>query len=123
MRMTAWVRSLVGCVAWRLNSRLQMGWMAAVFMACVGQPVCADDPVERLGEISGRVTLVGKVPRAKVADSTGQRKLLLQVSRRTRGVRYVVAFLEPHEKRPSGKTREAPLPVITIDQIDHVTDP
>ena len=80
------------------------------------------------GRISGVVVYQGEIPKQRVADDGGERRMLLEVDRKTRGLRYVVAFLGPAQSatvRTDSAKRVANerLPPVVIDQRDHTFVP
>ena len=78
---------------------------------CVGQSAHSEES----GVVEGTVTFMGEVPLSRVVDDAAQRRELLSVDRRTKGVRYVMVYLD----RPGVKSDDPPKEQVIIDQIDH----
>jgi plastocyanin len=65
------------------------------------------------GTLEGQVTYSGEVPKADVLDEAGRRRDLLQVDRRTKGVRDVMVSLLAPPSEPGDRKTE------TVDQFEH----
>jgi plastocyanin len=78
------------------------------------------------GSVEGIVTFYGEIPKARIADDAGVRRDLLEVDRKTRGLRYVVAYLTPlnalSNRQPESQSLSARALVI-VDQQDHAFVP
>jgi len=87
------------------------------------------DGAENAGAIEGVVTYSGDVPVSKVRDNAGQQRKLLAVDRRSRGLRYVLVYLEQEPSiRPDSDDsevgeKEAVSKPIVIDQFEHTFEP
>ncbi|MEW6158378.1 MAG: hypothetical protein AB1813_13160 [Verrucomicrobiota bacterium] len=72
------------------------------------------------GCVTGTVISPQSSPKARVADDSGLFRDLLEIDRATRGVRYVLAFLEPNKQTPAQHPRSIlsgnKLPSLKIDQ-------
>lgn len=111
------------CTHWILSILLS-GCLSLQAVAAEAPP--EDRPVDPdgTGSIFGVVRYEGEVPKARFADDTGRRRDLLEVDRKTKGLRYVAAFLvlkEPKESSPS-KTPKS-LPPVVINQEEHTFVP
>ena len=79
----------------------------------------------RKGSIEGVVTFSGDVPVSAVPDDAGERRKLLAVDRKSRGLRDVLAYLErsdapgPDSPGPEARAPKSSPPRIIVDQIDH----
>ena len=58
---------------------------------------------DSLSGMEGVVTFRGDVPLARVADESGQHRVLLQVDRKTQGLRYAVVYVKTVGAREEGQ--------------------
>lgn len=76
------------------------------------------------GSVEGVITYRGKVPKARVADEVGHRHNLLDVDRKTRGLRWAVVFLIPKDVKVGNKqASQIPRKPAVIDQQEHMFVP
>ncbi|REJ89456.1 MAG: hypothetical protein DWQ34_19565 [Planctomycetota bacterium] len=97
--------------------------LLVIFICCVqacGQQVAAAESAS----ITGTVKYTGEVPQLKFVDNGGVRRELLEVDRRSSGLRYAVVYLlgEFPEKGDSSADASDEEPVL-IDQIDETFEP
>lgn len=83
----------------------------------VGLCFCAQHGArsEEDGVIGGVVRYTGEVPKSRVKDEAAQRRDLLTVDRKTKGVRDVMVYLES----PAVKAGERPKKPVVVDQLEH----
>jgi plastocyanin len=71
------------------------------------------------GRIEGLVTFSGKIPKSAVADDAGERRELLRVDPRTRGVKDVVVWLTPAGQATQSVAVASNTAPAVMDQLDH----
>lgn len=86
-------------------------WMAIALCCC--SPHCAGS--EEDTGVAGVIKFVDAVPKSRVKDGAGQRRDLLTVDRKTKGVRDVMVYLEV----PAVKSDEPPIEAPVVDQVEH----
>jgi plastocyanin len=71
------------------------------------------------GEVAGRVTFLGEMPKSPVADDAGIRRDLLHVDKETRGLANVLVWLEPVYLPTPPRDPHGSMDPAVMDQRDH----
>jgi plastocyanin len=115
-----------GCVRVRTLGILSVIW-CQLASTVIGRD--DDNGPQKTGTIEGVVTYSGDVPKSKVPDNAGQKRNLLSVDRKSRGLRYVLVYFEQNEKnqvdsdKPEPQKKEVVSDPIVIDQVEHTFVP
>ena len=95
-----------------------------VAIACAMASTSRCSAEQTNGSITGTVTYTGEVPKLKIVDNGGVRRDLLEVDRKTNGLRYAVVYLvgefPADGESQGGESDEEP---VLIDQIDETFEP
>lgn len=75
------------------------------------------------GEVEGRVTYRGPVPRDSVADDGGRYRPLMTVNAADRGIQDVIVFIVPEDDEVELPEAKPLADSLAVDQIDHTFRP